>query len=391
MQQINIRDHLAAAIAALKEDASRGREYLMSIIPELGKGQADRLAAMAQGVIMAETMKTPSDSIDAAILSALRMAGVHGTTVVELASKVSAPEKRVSEILVSLQARKYMIEIDYPCVRLKTWVDTGNKVKVDVRRYADMPDFTIGLIADTHLGSKFARTDVMEAMYDHFARENCTFVYHLGNLIDGYRQHLNAGDLLPGMDRLDNQVEYAVDVYPQREGITTRFLTADCHEGWWIKPNGINIGDYIEGKAERKGRDDLRWLGHMEVDVAFQFPKGAATMRLVHPGDGSAYAASYPMQRLVESYATDDTPQILATGHYHKYLAMRYRECHIVMAGCCQDQSPFMRKKKIQAHVGGMIIRCKFDERGSVIRFAPEWFPFSTVKYYEQNMLYLPI
>jgi len=387
----SLQPYLAAAVAALTEDAHRGRNFLMAQFPELGKGQADRLAAMAQGIILMGKVHNPIEKCEAAIVSALRAAGVNGTTMAELAVKLGIQEKDIAETIISLQAKKYMIEADYPLVRLKTWVEPQNKVKVDVRKYADAPNFTIGIIADSHLGSKYSRLDVLEAMYDIFKQEGVSFVYQLGNLLDGYQARFNAGDLLPGMDRLDNQVDYAIDSLPQREGITTRFLTAECHEGWWIKPTGINIGEHIEDRAQRKGRSDIRWLGHIETDVEFKFAKGSAIMRCVHPGGGNAYAASYPLQRLIESYSVNDTPQILAAGHYHKFLTMRSRDCHVVMGGCTQAQTPFMRKHHIQAHLGGMVIRCKFDEYGSVLKFAPEWFPFSTEKYYEQNKLYLPV
>ena len=107
---------------------------------------------------------------------------------------------------------------------------------------------------------------------------------------------------------------------------------------------------------------------------------------MVHPGGGSAYAISYTDQKRVESYQGGEKPSIEIAGHYHKWNVGYPREVHTVQAGCTCDQTLFMRKKKLQAHVGFLVVKIKQDSTdGHVVRFAPEWFPFYDRGFYEKR------
>src|SRR5262245_26479813 len=56
--------------------------------------------------------------------------------------------------------------------------------------------YRFGVISDTHLGSKHCRLDVVDALYDWFAQEGITRVYHAGNWIEG-EARFNKYDLVP--------------------------------------------------------------------------------------------------------------------------------------------------------------------------------------------------
>jgi biotin operon repressor len=240
-----------------------------------------------------------------------------------------------------------------------------------------------GVTSDNHLCSKYARLDVLNAAYDHFERRGIRHVFNAGNWIDG-EARFNKTELLtaPGMD---NQLDYLIDKFPVRNGITTHFIAGDDHEGWYAQREGIEIGRYLENRAKDAGRTDLHYLGYAESDVALRCGSGAAVARVVHPGGGSAYATSYAAQKLVESYQGGEKPQVLIIGHYHKFEHGFPREVHCVQAGCTEDQSLFMRKKKIAAHVGFLELRIKQDSAGIITRFGVEWFPFFDRGYYERR------
>jgi DNA-binding Lrp family transcriptional regulator len=240
-----------------------------------------------------------------------------------------------------------------------------------------------GVTSDNHLCSKYARLDVLNAAYDHFERRGIEHVFNAGNWIDG-EARFNKTELLtaPGMD---NQLDYLIDKFPVRKGITTHFIAGDDHEGWYAQREGIEIGRYLENRAKDAGRTDLHYLGYAESDVSLRCGSGAAVARVVHPGGGSAYATSYTAQKLVESYQGGEKPQVLIIGHYHKFEYGFPREVHSVQAGCTEDQSLFMRKKKIAAHVGFLELRIKQDSAGVITRFGVEWFPFFDRGYYERR------
>jgi hypothetical protein len=71
-----------------------------------------------------------------------------------------------------------------------------------------------------------------------------------------------------------------------------------------------------------------------------------------------------------------EKPNILLIGHYHKAAYNFIRNIHVVQGGCTMDQSPFMRKKRLSAHVGGWILEATVNNKGDIIRFRQEFIPF---------------
>jgi hypothetical protein len=241
--------------------------------------------------------------------------------------------------------------------------------------------YRFGVTGDNHLCSRYERLDVLNALYDLFEGEGITRVFNTGNWIDG-EARFNKHDLK--VHGLDNQLNYWIDNYPQRPGVVTEYITGDDHEGWYTQREGINVGKYAERKARDAGREDLVFLGHMEADIILPAPNGQTVVRVLHPGGGSAYAISYTSQKIVESYTGAEKPNILLDGHYHKAGYNYIRGVHVVQTACTQDQTPFMRKKRLAAHLGGWIIEFSVDEQGAITRFKKEFIPFYDKGYYEK-------
>jgi hypothetical protein len=236
---------------------------------------------------------------------------------------------------------------------------------------------------DNHLCNKHARLDVLTKAYEHAAALGITRAYNAGNWVDG-EARFNRTELVtaPGMD---NQLDYMIDKWPVHAGIETHFIAGDDHEGWYQQREGIEIGRYLQSRAEQQGRHDLKYLGYGEADVKLLYGGGSAVMRVVHPGGGSAYAISYTDQKRVESYQGGEKPQLELVGHYHKFNHGYPREVHTIQGGCTCDQTMFMRKKRLQAHVGYSIVSIKQDESGIVTRVNVEWLPFFDRGFYEKR------
>lgn len=241
---------------------------------------------------------------------------------------------------------------------------------------------SFGLTADNHLGSRYARNDVLNALFDLWADMGITTVYQGGNMIEG-EATFNKGDLVA--HGIEGQLDYFIENWPQRKGITTRFVTGDDHEGWYVQRESIDIGQLIEDRARKAGRTDLVYLGHMEHDFILKAEHGNATMRLIHAGGGSAYAYSYSVQKLVESYTGGEKPNILLVGHFHKFEYSYPRGVHCVQAGCTQDQTPFLRKKRIEAMIGGCTISFTQSKDGLVHGFTPRFDPFYDRDFYADS------
>jgi len=240
-----------------------------------------------------------------------------------------------------------------------------------------------GFITDKHLCNKHQRLDVLKAAYKLFAAEGVTDVIDAGNWIDGEARFNKQELLVFGMD---DQLDYLIETHPSEKGITTHYISGDDHEGWYAQRERVNIGKYLELKARDAGRDDLHFLGHVEADIELKARGGSAIMRVMHPGGGSAYAFSYAPQKIVESFQGGEKPTILLLGHYHKRDVCYPREVHVLSGGCVVDQTMFMRKNKIAAHVGFTLVKIKQDQsRGHVVRLSEEWFPFYDRGFYEKK------
>ena len=245
--------------------------------------------------------------------------------------------------------------------------------------------FKFGALGDTHICSKYARLDVLEKLYDAFVAAGVTTVFHTGNWIDG-EARFNVYDLtVRGMDQ---QCRHLAKVYPQRPGITTYAVAGDDHEGWYAQREGVDIGAYAESKFREIGRTDWVNLGYMEAAVLLKHPEGGpeAVISVVHPGGGSSYAVSYSIQKIIEGLDGGEKPAIGLYGHYHKMMFANIRNVWTFQTACCQDQTPFMRKKKLDAHVGGWIVNATLDkETGAIVRCSGDAMRFFNRGYYNER------
>lgn len=245
--------------------------------------------------------------------------------------------------------------------------------------------FIFGACGDQHMCSKYERLDVAEALYDAYAEAGCSVVLNTGNWIDG-EARFNVHDLhTRGMDA---QLRHLARAYPQRPGITTYAVSGDDHEGWYAQREGIDIGKHAERTFRDAGRADWVDLGYMEAPVRLVHPRTgkSAIISVTHPGGGSSYALSYSVQKIIESLDGGEKPAVLLAGHYHKLWAGNIRNVWAIQTGCSQDQTPFMRKKKLEAHVGGCLVKLTQDpDTGAIVRCQVEIIRFFHRGYYENR------
>lgn len=222
------------------------------------------------------------------------------------------------------------------------------------------------IMGDTQFGSKYAQITYLNQFYDLCEEEGIDAVYHTGDITDGLKMR-------PGHEQelyvhgADDMRDDVVENYPQRYGITTYFITGN-HDASLYKHVGYDIGQAIEN-----ARPDMIYLGRDCVKV-YLTPN--CTLELRHPWDGTAYATSYKVQKMIEAMESDSKPNILAVGHYHKAEYLFYRNIHALQTGCFQGQTPFTRGKGISVQMGGWIVTIRVDENGYIQGFAPEFIPF---------------
>jgi len=370
-----LQEKVVEALAAGKKHRAIERELGVS------QGAISRIKDMGIRPPAEAAKSAPENSLSVAIRSALKRGP---KSVEELADELDCGPGKVKQAIADMEALGAML--------LRTVdgkYDLGSSIHLEPGKHelagssSDEWTHRYGVTTDNHLCNRHSRLDVLNEAYDHFERMGISSALNAGNPIDG-EARFNKTELLtrPGMDA---QTDYWIDNYPQRPGITTYFIAGDDHEGWYQQREGIEIGRYMQLRAEQQGRHDLKYLGYGECDIKLTSPNGSACLRLVHPGGGSSYAISYTDQKRVESYQGGEKPQVEVAGHYHKYNAGYPRGVFTLQAGCTCDQTMFMRKKRLEAHVGFSTLFIQQGDRGQVTRVAHEWFPRYNRSYYEKR------
>lgn len=305
------------------------------------------------------------------------------TTLEALSDYFDCGVTRIQEAVKQLHSDGFNVVMSDDQITLSKDLQLPTKpLIVDIGELDNGKVFRFAACGDMHLGSKYERLDALRAFYKILEKEGITTVYLTGNMIDG-EARFNKYDI--HTVGVDGQCKYFIDNYPQHKGITTYYITGDDHEGWYTQREGIDVGKYLERMAKDNGRGDLVYIGHMERDIHLKASHGKTVIRLVHPGGGTAYAISYTMQKLIESYQGGEKPHIVLAGHYHKAEYIFLRNVHVIQTACFQDQTPFMRKKKIPAHVGGWIIEFTQSSRGTILDFRTRYIPFLNKESYSKG------
>ena len=222
------------------------------------------------------------------------------------------------------------------------------------------------IIGDTQIGSKYAQLTYLHEFYDLCKKEGIKSVYHTGDLVDGLKMRTGHEYELCDVSA-DDMCNDVIKNYPKREGITTYFISGN-HDASIYKQVGYDICQAIAN-----ARPDMKYLGR-DCAVVHITPK--CTLELRHPWDGTAYALSYKIQKMIEAMESDSKPNILAVGHYHKAEYLFYRNIHALQTGCFQGQTPFTRGKGISVQMGGWLVSVRVDSNGYIQSFAPEFVPY---------------
>ena len=227
----------------------------------------------------------------------------------------------------------------------------------------------IGIISDTQIGVKQFDEGLFARAGKTFKKENVKAVYHAGDILEGMSgREGNIYEL--EYIGFSQQIKYAVKLWKKYfRGLKTYGITGN-HDLWFLKKNngGVDVGEELES---RLGIDNFEYLGQNEVDIKLA-PR--IIMKLFHPNDGSAYAFSYKLQKLVESLESGRKPNILVEAHYHKAIYMFLRNIHAIEAGTICGQTEWMRGKKIAAHKGFWILEIKISSSG-IFEFIPHFYP----------------
>ena len=214
----------------------------------------------------------------------------------------------------------------------------------------------IGIVTDTHLGSKYDMVEELNEFY-HKVKDEVDFFLHSGDIIDGmniYRGQIY--DLRPEAIGIKKQVEYLEKHYP-KTGKKTYFIRGNHDQDKANKD--INIVHLI------KDRDDLVYLGDYYAEILLvdkDKKRNKIKISLVHGDGGGSYAISYKPQTYLRGISPKERSDIYIFGHWHSAGYFWYEDVLLYLAGCMQRDYDFLIRKGLKGERMGSVLNIYFEK-----------------------------
>lgn len=215
---------------------------------------------------------------------------------------------------------------------------------------------------DSHVGSIYFNEDNYDKMLKMADEEKIDFFTCSGDLTEGMSNRPGHVYELTHIG-YDQQKEYGIHLLSKLK--KKCYCIDGNHDRWYIKSNGAKI---VKDICNATGHE---FLGHDEGNIVIN----NTTIKLWHGLDGSSYATSYRIQKVIESFTGGEKPNVLLGGHVHKEGYFFDRHIHSILGGAMCRQSSYMRGKRLANHYGFHIIELTLNDHG-VARCKVEWFPF---------------
>jgi predicted phosphodiesterase len=202
----------------------------------------------------------------------------------------------------------------------------------------------------------------------------------------GAENILIAGDILDGCYHrghqyelthvgFEKQAQRAIEILPQIKGLTYHTISGNHDMNSYFKSAGLDPIGELQARAEALGRHDIKHLGAYQGRLLFP---GGLRVEMIHPKGMASY------NRYKHALGMANSPHITIVGHFHRYRVEDEMDTVLVMPGCFQWQTTFLRQNEMVPSVGGVIIRMLrhddwwcFDHKW--IKYRPKAKPWKSV------------
>ena len=215
-------------------------------------------------------------------------------------------------------------------------------------------EFKFVAISDTRFGSKYQQLSVLNDIYSKAYDLGYMNVIHCGNISEGLYSITNIYSDTNFLDDTLRQVDYITESYPFIEGIKTYFITGSKDEKH-LKNNKINIGKRIGDN-----RNDITYLGNSSCNIKID----KVNMLIFNPKLGKTYTVSYRPQQQIDSFRSEDKPDILLYGGLLQMEKFTYRNVHCISVPSVCATTKEMSDKRYSNTIGAWYITIKTNEKG---------------------------
>ena len=287
----------------------------------------------------------------------------------DIESEFDLTRNEVKEYLDNLRLDGFEIPHDIQNHQFAFWIPSAPLRENQENTYKvqkdENGDIKIGIISDTHIGSKFHAEKALNKMYEEFEKNDVYLILHAGDLTEG-NGHIYRGQLFEMSDfGYNNLVDKVIKTFPQKEDALTAIISGN-HDMSFYNDCGA---DLVKDVCNQ--REDLDYMGQYSAKLKINDLEGY----IVHPSGGMPYSRSYKIQKMIESMET--RPAFLIRGHLHVAMSLPYLGTQGIEAGCFQYQTPYLARKGLHPEVGGWILTIKSDGKGKIKEFNPRWISYS--------------
>jgi len=215
-------------------------------------------------------------------------------------------------------------------------------------------EFKFVAISDTRFGSKSQQLSILNDIYYKAYELGYMNVFHCGNITEGLYPISNIYADTLFLDDTLRQVDYVTKYYPSIPGMKTYFITSSKDEKH-LKSNKINIGKRISA-----ARNDMIYLGFNSCVVNID----KASLLILNSKLGKTYTVSYRAQQQVDSFRSEDKPDILLYGGLLQMEKFNYRNVNCISVPSVCATTKEMNDKRYSNTIGAWYITVKTDEKG---------------------------
>ena len=230
-------------------------------------------------------------------------------------------------------------------------IEEDYSYKIDTDKYNE---FKFIAISDSIIGSKYQQLSILNDIYQKGHEMGYNNVIHCGNLTAGLYPISNPYSDSCFLDDTMRQVDYIINNYPKIEGMKTYFITGPLDEKH-LKINKINIGKRIS-----ESRKDMMYLGFNSCMVEIDKTK----MFVLCSKLGKTYTVSYRSQQQVDSFRSEDKPDILLLGGLLQMEKYTYRDVKVMSVPSVCASTKEMTEKRYQNTVGAWYVTVKTNQKG---------------------------
>ena len=215
-------------------------------------------------------------------------------------------------------------------------------------------EFKFILISDTRLGSKYQQLSILNDIYIKGYDMGYNNVILCGNISEGlYSLNDPYADTI-FLDDTMRQTDYIINNYPQLDSMKTYFILGKQDEKH-LKTNKINIGKRIS-----QSRSDMIYLGCNSCNIELYNTK----IMLFSPKLSKTYTVSYRPQQQIDSFRSEDKPDVLFYGGLLQMEKFTYRNVVVISVPSVCATTKEMNDKRFSNTVGAWYVTIKTDKKG---------------------------